>query len=130
MCSFTCVSVVACVARKLRLCPSYSRHRDRINLGLWRSLYKGGGGNLLVHRWVSIDRRFLHNGFCGCQMSGGCSLLCLANILAAYDTDTSTAVPTSSTTSNTTATAIVVEAMTSDSVLVGPTQPHGLQNGS
>ena len=23
--------------------PSYSRHRDRINLGLWRSLYKGGG---------------------------------------------------------------------------------------
>ena len=38
------VLVVVCVARKLRLCPSYSRRRDRINLGLWRSLYKGGGG--------------------------------------------------------------------------------------
>ena len=42
--SLTCVSVVACVARKLRPCPSYTRRRDRINLGLWRSLYKGGGG--------------------------------------------------------------------------------------
>ena len=38
------VSVGICVARKLRPCPSYSRRRDRINLGLWRSLYKGGGG--------------------------------------------------------------------------------------
>ena len=28
---------------KLRPCPSYSRRRDRINLGLWRSLYGGGG---------------------------------------------------------------------------------------
>ena len=37
------VLVVVCVARKLRPCPSYSRRRDRINLGLWRSLYKGGG---------------------------------------------------------------------------------------
>ena len=37
------VSVVVCVARKLRPCPSYSRRRDRINLGLWRSLYRGGG---------------------------------------------------------------------------------------
>ena len=36
--------VVVCVARKLRPCPSYSRRRDRINLGLWRSLYKGGAG--------------------------------------------------------------------------------------
>ena len=41
--SLTCVSVVVCVARKLRPCPSYSRRRDRINLGLWRSLHKGGG---------------------------------------------------------------------------------------
>ena len=40
------VLVVVCVARKLRPCPSYSRHRDRINLGLWRSLYKGGGGSV------------------------------------------------------------------------------------
>ena len=39
--------VVVCVARKLRPCPSYSRRRDRINLGLWCSLYKGGGGILL-----------------------------------------------------------------------------------
>ena len=37
------VLVVACIARKLHPCPSYSRRRDRINLGLWRSLYKGGG---------------------------------------------------------------------------------------
>ena len=38
------VLVVVCVARKLRPCPSYGRRRDRINLGLWRSLYKGGAG--------------------------------------------------------------------------------------
>ena len=38
------VLVVVCVARKLRPCPSYSRRRDRIDLGLWRSLYKGGAG--------------------------------------------------------------------------------------
>ena len=43
MCSLTCVSVVVCVVRKLRPCPSYSRRRDRFNLGLWRSLYRGGG---------------------------------------------------------------------------------------
>ena len=42
--SFTCVSVVVYVARKLRPCLSYSRRRDRINLVLWRSLDKGGGG--------------------------------------------------------------------------------------
>ena len=41
--SFTCVSVVVYVARKLHPCPSYSRRRDRINLVLWRSLDKGGG---------------------------------------------------------------------------------------
>ena len=38
------VLVVVCVALKLRLCPSYGRRRDRINLGSWRSLYKGGRG--------------------------------------------------------------------------------------
>ena len=43
------VLVVVCVARKLHPCPSYSRRRDRINLGLWRSLYKGGAG--YVRRW-------------------------------------------------------------------------------
>ena len=42
----TCVSVVVCVVRKPRPCPSYSRRRDRINLGLLRSYYKGGGGAL------------------------------------------------------------------------------------
>ena len=47
--SFTCVSVVVYVARKLRPCPSYSRRRDRINLVLWRSLDKGGGGALAYH---------------------------------------------------------------------------------
>ena len=40
--SFTCVSVVVYVARKLRPCLSYSRRRDRINLVLWRSLDKEG----------------------------------------------------------------------------------------
>ena len=40
----TCVSVVVCVARKLRPCPSYSGRRDRNNSVHWRSLYKGGGG--------------------------------------------------------------------------------------
>ena len=49
--SFTCVSVVVYVARKLRPCPSYSRRRDRINLVLWRSLDKGGG-SLKVARSV------------------------------------------------------------------------------
>jgi len=39
----TCVSVVVCVARKLRPCPSYSGRRDRNNSVHWRSLYKGGG---------------------------------------------------------------------------------------
>ena len=42
------VSVVVCVARKLRLCPSYSRPGDHINLGLWRSLHKGGGVDVYV----------------------------------------------------------------------------------
>ena len=54
--SFTCVSVVVYVARKLRPCLSYSRRRDRINLVLWRSLDKGGGvlGNGCVCICVSI----------------------------------------------------------------------------
>ena len=42
------VLVVVCVARKLRPCPSYNRRRDRINLVLWRSLYKGGGAGYMV----------------------------------------------------------------------------------
>ena len=35
--------VVVCVARKLRPCPSYSRRRDHIYLGLLHILDKGGG---------------------------------------------------------------------------------------
>ena len=46
--------VVICVARKLRPCPGYSRRRDRINLGLWRSLYKGGGGTSVMDRGVAM----------------------------------------------------------------------------
>ena len=42
-CARTCVSVIVCVARKLRPCPSYSGRRDRNNSVHWRSLYKGGG---------------------------------------------------------------------------------------
>ena len=38
-----CVLVVVCVVCKLWPCLSYSRCRDRINLGLLRSLYKGVG---------------------------------------------------------------------------------------
>ena len=39
----TCVSVVVCVARKLRPCPSYSGRRDRNNSVHWRSLNRAGG---------------------------------------------------------------------------------------
>ena len=39
----TCVSVVVCVARKPRPCPSYSRRRDRNNCVHWRSLCKAWG---------------------------------------------------------------------------------------
>ena len=43
------VLVVVCVVRKLRPCPSYSRRRDRINLGLiwdFGVAYTRGGGYL------------------------------------------------------------------------------------
>ena len=39
----TCVSGVVCVACKLHPCLTYSRCRDRIDLVLLRSYYKGGG---------------------------------------------------------------------------------------
>ena len=54
--SFTCVSVVVYVARKLRPCLSYSRRRDRINLVLWRSLDKGGGGKKTVLKSFFLTR--------------------------------------------------------------------------
>ena len=38
-----CVPMFVCVARKLWPCLSYSRRRDRIDLGLLRSLDKRGG---------------------------------------------------------------------------------------
>ena len=41
--TLTCVPVVVCVAHSLRLCPSYSRRGDCLNLGLLRSLSKGRG---------------------------------------------------------------------------------------
>ena len=37
--------LTACAACKLRSCPSYRRHRDRINLGLSVAITRGGGGN-------------------------------------------------------------------------------------
>ena len=52
--SLTCVSVVVCVARKLHPCPSYSRRRDRINLGLWRGLCKGGGVDAARHQKTKL----------------------------------------------------------------------------
>ena len=69
----TCVLVVGCVARKLRLCPSYSGRRDRNNSAHWRSLYKGGGlhdlGALTVHNrrtqdMASIRRNSVKMIFC------------------------------------------------------------------
>ena len=80
--SITCVSVFVCVARKLHPCPSYSRCRDRINLGLWRSLYKaaGGGGYLWrlmicggIHRHLAgeLGKRLV----CGGVGLGGRGLL-------------------------------------------------------
>ena len=51
--SLMCVSVVVCVACKLRPCPSYSRRTDCINLVLWRSLYKGGEGKGLA-LWSAV----------------------------------------------------------------------------
>ena len=53
----TCVSVVVCVARKPRPCPCYSRRRDRINLGLLRSYYRGGGGT--VFQYTGVPRFLL-----------------------------------------------------------------------
>ena len=46
-------TVVVCVARKLRPCPRYNRHRDRIYLGLLLSLYRGGGTFVLC---IHFDR--------------------------------------------------------------------------
>ena len=48
MWALMCVSVVVCVACLLQPCLRYSRRRDRINLGLWHSLYKGGGVMIVI----------------------------------------------------------------------------------
>ena len=56
----TCVSVVVCVACKLRPCPSYSGRRDRNNSVHWRSLYKGKAYTNIVnifHLWVCSQHR-------------------------------------------------------------------------
>ena len=89
--SLTCVSVVVCVARKLRPCPSHSRRGDRINLVRWRSLYKGGGGITLRVTW--IGRHQLHRalkfvvhavwtvglaGWAKIVLVGGAGTLCLS----------------------------------------------------
>ena len=36
---------------RLQPCPSHSRRRDRIDLGLLRSLYKGGGADDTLGPW-------------------------------------------------------------------------------
>ena len=54
--------VVVCVSRKLPPCPSYSRRRDRINLGLWRSLYKGGAGYSLPQNRTPTYQRLTWTG--------------------------------------------------------------------
>ena len=53
--------VVVCVACKLRPCPSYSRRRDRIDLGLWRSLYKGGAGYVRA-RCMAVPTVYCRHG--------------------------------------------------------------------
>ena len=53
--SLTCVSVVVCVLRKPRPCPSYSRCRDRINLGLLCSYQGGGGGGYTCLPYTLAD---------------------------------------------------------------------------
>ena len=60
--SLTCVLVVVCVARKLRLCPSYSRRRDRINSVLLRSYYKGAGVHLEQFKTSSFQDYVLQHG--------------------------------------------------------------------
>ena len=64
--SLSCVSVVVCVVCKLRPCPSYSMRRDRITLGLWRSLHKGGGGYSMAY----VDCATLHKYMAKTMMLG------------------------------------------------------------
>ena len=67
----TCVSVVVCVARKLRPCPSYSRCRDRNNSVHWRSSYRRGGvikGS--VGAGPRIERSHPRCTMCGVRVGG------------------------------------------------------------
>ena len=72
---------------RLRPCPSYGRRRDRINLGLFRSLYKGGGGGvstLLLGETCCVApgrRGFCCPDACWCQADSGCDC-CRPTILA------------------------------------------------
>ena len=51
----TCVSVVLCVVHKPRPCLSYSLRRDRINLVLLHSYYKGGGGYIYTFMRINTQ---------------------------------------------------------------------------
>ena len=59
--SLTCVLVLVCVARKLHPCPSYSRHRDRINLVLLRSYYRGEGARKRHGVSLTLSSLLVHN---------------------------------------------------------------------
>ena len=65
------MSVVVCVARKLRPCPSYSRRRDRINLGLLHSLHKGGWGTRVSYPSIHAGVVFLRGSLIEDALIGG-----------------------------------------------------------
>ena len=74
------VLVVVCVARKLRPCPSYSRRRDRINLGLWRSLYKREGVTCASTQWYELIRK----GLCCLGIQGAPAVRLFADLECSY----------------------------------------------
>ena len=69
--SLTWVSVVVCVAHKLRPCLSYSRRRDRINLGLLRSYDRGGGGVIFSIIFSLLPRGLVLGGWVVWPGGGG-----------------------------------------------------------
>ena len=76
-----CVSVVVCVARKLHPCPSYSGRRDRNNSVHWRSLYRGGGGDIEI--CISV---YFHERHMTSHKTGLCSkVLCKFLLHALYE---------------------------------------------
>ena len=59
--SLTCVLIVVCVVRKLRLCPSHSRRRDCINLDFCVAFTREGGMHVLRLTATSDWLKWPHN---------------------------------------------------------------------